>query len=281
MNGEIEYLKSLVTILDTGSLKPNRTGTSAFTAMPMVLQHNMEEGFPLLTTKRMGIKSIAAELEFFIKGLKDKKWLQDRKCTIWDEWCNPTKVPADLQGEARKEFQKNEMDLGPVYGFQWRNFNSQDYDQLKTVVDKLKSDPSDRRMLCSAWNPLQIKEMALPPCHLVWGVQVLDGKLNLWWLQRSCDQLLGIPYNMASYALLLKLLALESGLKEGILTGFLVDVHIYENHIEQVKEQLSRTPYKLPNLKINNFTNIYDWQYTDVELTDYQYHPAINAPIAV
>ena len=168
MNGEIEYLKSLVTILDTGSLKPNRTGTSAFTAMPMVLQHNMEEGFPLLTTKRMGIKSIAAELEFFIKGLKDKKWLQDRKCTIWDEWCNPTKVPADLQGEARKEFQKNEMDLGPVYGFQWRNFNSQDYDQLKTVVDKLKSDPSDRRMLCSAWNPLQIKEMALPPCHLVW-----------------------------------------------------------------------------------------------------------------
>jgi thymidylate synthase len=145
----------------------------------------------------------------------------------------------------------------------------------------LKSDPSDRRMLCSAWNPLQLGEMALPPCHLVWGVQVLNNKLNLWWLQRSCDQFLGIPFNLASYALLLKLLALESGLDEGVLTGFLVDVHIYENHVEQVKEQLSRTPYSLPKLEIKNFTNIFDWQYTDIELKDYQSHPSISAPIAV
>jgi thymidylate synthase len=281
MNGEIEYLNSLSRILETGFLKPNRTGVAAYTAMPMVLQHDMSLGFPLLTTKKMGMKTVAAELEFFIKGLTDKKWLQDRRCTIWDEWCNPKKIPADLQGDERKEFQKTELDLGKVYGYQWRNFNSQDYDQLKTIVDKLKSDPSDRRMLCSAWNPLQLDEMALPPCHLVWGVQVLNNKLNLWWLQRSCDQFLGIPFNLASYALLLKLLALESGLDEGVLTGFLVDVHIYENHVEQVKEQLSKTPYSLPKLEIKNFTNIFDWQYTDIELKDYQSHPSISAPIAV
>lgn len=281
MNGEIEYLKSLQMILDTGFLKPNRTGTSAYTAMPMVLQHDMQEGFPLLTTKKMGIKSIAAELEFFIKGLTDKKWLQDRRCHIWDEWCNPTKIPSDLHGDAKKEFQKDEMDLGKVYGYQWRNFNSQDYDQLKVIVDKLKSDPTDRRMICSAWNPNEIHEMSLPPCHLVWGVQVLDGKLNLWWLQRSVDQGIGLPYNLASYALLLKLLALESGLKEGILTGFLVDVHIYENHIQQVKEQLSRIPYKLPKLNIKNFKDIYNWQYTDLELLEYESHASIIMPIAV
>lgn len=281
MHGEIEYLNSLQRIMDTGFLKPNRTGIAAYTAMPMVLQHDMSFGFPLLTTKKMGIKSIAAELEFFIKGLTDKQWLKDRNCHIWDEWCNPKKVPIDLSPEDKKAFQLQENDLGKVYGFQWRNFNSQDYDQLKVVVDKLKSDPSDRRMLCSAWNPLQLGEMALPPCHLIWGVQVLDGKLNLWWLQRSCDQFLGIPYNLASYALLLKLLALESKLEEGILTGFLVDVHIYENHVDQVKEQLSRKPFPLPKVNIKNFTNIYNWQYTDLELVDYQSHPSIKADVAV
>jgi len=281
MNGEIEYLKTLETILATGFLKPNRTGTSAFTSMPMILQHDMAEGFPLLTTKKMGIKTIAAELEFFIKGLTDKQWLKDRKCNIWNEWCNPKKIPAGLSKEEIKEFQANENDLGKVYGYQWRNFNSADYDQLEKIIIKLKSDPTDRRMICSAWNPLQLSEMALPPCHLMWGVQVLDGKLNLWWVQRSCDQLLGIPYNLASYALLLKLLALESGLAEGVLTGFLVDVHIYENHIDQVKEQLNRTPYNLPTLEIKNFKSIFEWEYTDIELKDYTSHPAIKADIAV
>lgn len=281
MNGELEYLKMLEYILANGYLKENRTGISAYTTMPTVLQHDMKEGFPLLTTKKLGIKSVAAELEFFIKGLSDKQWLKDRKCNIWNEWCNPTKIPQGLTSEERKTFQATENDLGKVYGYQWRNFNSADYDQLKKVVDKLKSDPSDRRMICSAWNPLELGEMALPPCHLVWGVQVLDGKLNLWWLQRSCDTFLGIPYNMASYALLLKLLALESNLNEGVLTGFLVDVHIYENHVDQVKEQLSRTPYDLPNLEIKNFKSIFDWEYTDIELKDYSPHPAIKADIAV
>jgi len=281
MNIENQYLELLENVLKNGTLKENRTGTSAITYIPTMIQHDMSEGFPLLTTKKMGIKSISAELEFFIKGLTDKQWLKDRKCRIWNEWANPSKIPDSLTGDEIKEFQLNENDLGKVYGYQWRNFNSEDYDQLKTIIDTLKTDPNNRRMVCSAWNPLQFNEMALPPCHVMWGVQVLNGKLNLWWTQRSVDLFLGLGYNISSYALLLKLLARESGLEEGILTGFLSDIHIYENHVNQVKEQLSRTPYKLPDLDIKNFTDILNWKYTDIELLNYNSHPTIKATIAV
>lgn len=281
MHGELEYLKILSHVLEYGYLKPNRTGVSAYTVPHMMIQHNMQNGFPLLTTKKMGLKSISAELEFFIKGLTDKQWLQDRNCTIWDEWCNPAKIPSTLNNQERKEFQKENKDLGKVYGYQWRNFNSSDYDQLKTIVDTIKKDPSNRRMIVSAWNPLELNQMALPPCHVLWNVQIIADTINLCWYQRSVDTFLGLPYNLASYALLLKLLAAETGYKEGILTGFLADVHVYENHVEQVKEQMSREVYDLPQVNILNFKSIYDWQYTDIEIVGYKSHPAIKAPIAV
>lgn len=281
MHAEKNYLNLLETVLQNGFLKPNRTGVAAYTVPHLMLQHNMKNGFPLITTKKMGIKNIAAELEFFIKGLTDKQWLKDRKCNIWNEWCNPSKVPAGLSDAERKEFQLQENDLGKVYGYQWRNFNSQSFDQLKNVINTLKTNPADRRMIVSAWNPLEFNEMALPPCHILWNVQVIGDKLNLCWYQRSCDLFLGIPYNLASYALLLELLCKESGYKPGILTGFLADVHIYENHVEQVNEQLARHPYELPVLEIANFTNIFDWQYTDTSVINYQSHDAIKAPIAV
>jgi len=278
---ENQYLDLLKLVLDNGIIKSNRTGTNTITSIPTMIQHDMDKGFPLLTTKHMGIKSVSAELEFFIKGLSDKQWLKDRNCNIWSEWCNPSKIPDGLSDGDRKKFQLLENDLGKVYGYQWRNFNSEGHDQFKSIVDCLKNDVDNRRMVCSAWNPLEFEEMALPPCHVMWGVQVLGGRLNVWWMQRSVDLFLGLPYNLASYALLLKLLAKQSGLKEGILTGFLSDVHIYDNHINQVKEQLTRTPYKLPSLDIPKFTNIYEWEYTDVSLINYTSHPSIKAPIAI
>lgn len=281
MNIEKEYLKLMETILEKGHMRGNRTNTDAITHTPTMLQHDMSIGFPLLTTKKMGIKTISAELEFFIKGLTDKQWLKDRKCKIWNEWCNPDKIPSGLTDLERKEYQSNENDLGPIYGYQWRNFNSQDYDQLENVLNTLKEDPNNRRMVCSAWNPLQFNQMALPPCHIMWGVQVLNGKLNLWWTQRSVDVFLGLGYNITSYALLLKLLAKESGLGEGILTGFLVDVHIYENHIDQVKKQLNREMVDLPTLDITNFNGIFNWEYTDTDLKNYNPHPSIKGKVAI
>lgn len=532
MNIERQYLELLENVLKNGTLKENRTGTSAITYIPTMIQHDMNEGFPLLTTKKMGIKSIAAELEFFIKGFTNKQWLKNRKCTIWNEWHNKLNIN-HFENKTDDEYSKEDNDLGPIYGYQWRNFNkdykkiptihtnfdknvhlegtetdkfigqkfnnkygeyivekklkdnryqivftqsgyrnnykkdniiknnikdlyypsnfgvgclgnyiryekiytkevvnslklnwidfikkcynenydeihekyfnkinvdnkwlvfeyfledvnkmknwnkkkellnemtierlnndgdytldnciflhkkeqiknrsnsifynvfknniliyenihlkdltikikipdytikrlcdkneerdgykfiqvlnksklnNEGYDQFRNIINTLKSDPNNRRMLCSAWNPLQFNEMALPPCHVMWGVQVLNNKLNLWWTQRSVDLFLGLGYNISSYALLLKLLAKESGLEEGILTGFLSDIHIYENHVNQVKEQISRTTYELPNLEITNFKDIFNWKYTDLELINYNSHPSIKAPVAV
>ena len=281
MNIEKQYLELLQNVIDNGFLKSNRTGVSAYTIPNAMVQHDMSEGFPLLTTKKMGIKNISAELEFFIKGLTDKNWLKERRCHIWDEWCNPSLIPDNLDEEERKEFQLSESDLGKVYGYQWRNFNSQEYDQLRNVMDTLRINPNDRRMVVSAWNPLQFDEMALPPCHMMWGVTVVGGKLNLWWVQRSVDIFLGLPYNIASYALLLKLLCEASGYEAGILTGFLSDVHLYGNHIDQAKLQLSRTPNVTPSLDIIDFKNIYEWEYKQVEISGYDPHNPIKAPIAV
>lgn len=281
MKFEKQYHKLLEQILDYGFYKPNRTGIGAYTLPHHMIQHDMSKGFPLITTKKMGIKSIAAELEFFIKGLTDKNWLKDRNCNIWNEWCNPKIIPGNLNEDERKKFQLEATDLGPVYGYQWRNFNSQDYDQLKSIITTLKENKNDRRMVCSAWNPNQLNEQALPPCHVLWHVTVINNKVNLCWFQRSCDVFLGIPYNIASYAILLKLIAKETGLEEGILTGFLSDVHVYENHVDQARLQLTRDILKAPKLEIINFTNIFDWKYTDLELTKYKFHPAIKAQVAV
>jgi thymidylate synthase len=290
-----QYLDSLKLILDEGQLVQNRTGVSAYTYPHIMIRHNMADGFPLITTKKMAWKSIKVELEFFIKGLRDKKWLQERGCHIWDEWANPKKVKERLllryaeqdsiheyeEKEWLKQEQKEESDLGKTYGVQWRDFNSQGVDQLKWVVDQLKINPNNRQLVVSAWNPCQINEMALPPCHILHHVLVMGGKLNLCWFQRSCDQFLGIPFNFASYGLLLHLYCMETGYEPGILTGFLSNAHIYENHLEAVEEQLKRKPYLLPNVKTDKFTSIFDWTYEDTIIENYKCYPSIKAEIAV
>lgn len=280
-NIEEQYLDLVKDILGNGELKHNRTGIDAITIPGYMLQHDMSQGFPLLTTKKMGIKNIAAELEFFIKGLKDKQWLKDRGCHIWDEWCNPQKIPYG-NDEITKQKMAEENDLGDIYGVVWRGKSEyQKIDQLKSVVDTLKKNLNDRRMLCSAWSPMDKPSQALPPCHILWQVTVINNKLNLFWYQRSCDVMLGIPYNIASYSLLLKLLAKESNLQEGVLTGFLADTHIYVNHRNGALEQISRQPRALPQLEITNFTSIFGWKYTDINLINYNPHPSIKFEVAV
>lgn len=287
------YLDIVKKILNEGVWKDNRTGVKTLAIAGAMFEHDMSKGFPLLTTKKVPFKNIASELEFFIKGMSDKKWLQERNNHIWDEWASPTKAPYGHSEEAKKKMAE-ERDLGPIYGFQWRHFNAnyenfdtnyegKGVDQLKRVIDKLKSDPNDRRMIVMAWNPLQIQNMALPPCHYGFQVTVIGDKLNLLWNQRSVDTMLGLPFNIASYALMLHLLAKEAGLKEGKLVGFLADVHIYENHLAGAKEQLARDQnlYKLPTIKTEPFTNIFDWKSTDTIIENYQSHPSIKFDIAV
>lgn len=287
------YLNIVDKILREGILAENRTGISAYTIAGAIFEHDMQQGFPLLTTKKIPFRLIASELEFFIKGITDKKWLQERNNHIWDEWAKPQKAPYGHEEEAKKKMLE-ERDLGPVYGFQWRHFNApydsydSDYsekgiDQLKKIIETLKTNPRDRRMIVNAWNPQQFGEMALPPCHYAFQITVLDGKLNLLWNQRSVDTMLGLPFNIASYALLLHLLAKEAGLKEGKLVGFLADVHIYENHVNGAKEQLERNPEKfpLPKIETANWKSIFDWNYEDSNISDYQSYDKISFEIAV
>ena len=282
---ECQYLDILRNILDNGERCKNRTGIDTLALPHLTYRHDMSTGFPLLTTKKMGYKSIKVELEFFIKGLKSKKWLQERGCKIWNEWANPTKIPAGLNDEDRKKAQLVEDDLGECYGRQWRQFNGDTAnaasDQLKTIVETLHKNPDDRRMVCSAWNPLQLKEMALPACHFVWVVTKIGKKIHLSFHMRSIDTFLGLPYNIASYATLFHLLSKESGLEAGILTGYLDNVHLYENHLAAVREQLEREPYQTPRIETNKFTSIFDWTHEDTKLIDYQSHDAIKADVAV
>jgi len=297
--------------------KPTRTGVDTLSLSGVQFEHDMREGFPLLTTKKMGIKSIAAELEFFIKGLSDKKWLQERKCTIWDEWANPVKVkntmrqnmcdlvtnPAEDEDKIKKNIQKEESDLGRIYGVQWRHWGSryrdeiesgglnlpsatywdEGLDQLKDVIERAKKDPLDRRLVVSAWRPDELDQMALPPCHYAWQI-LSDGKyLDLIWIIRSWDFFLGGPYNIASYGILLLLLAKELNLIPRRLIGQGGDVHLYSNHMEQVREQLSRIPYDLPTVIIpdEGWNGVLEWKYTDIKLNNYKSHPKIEAPIAI
>ncbi len=312
------YLDILKNCLENGTLSDNRTGIKTI-RIPWgaTFEHNMENGFPLLTTKKMGLKNIATELEFFIKGYTDKKWLQDRNCHIWDEWANiktwkplyelkkrELKTDNLLTPESDKKAKEDAMnetrDLGPIYGWQWRHFggtyvwnpyvpelNCNIYnpgvDQLANVIETAKKDPNNRRLIVNAWNPVDQDKMALPPCHIMHQILIHNDKLNLIWTQRSCDMFLGIPYNIASYALLLMLYAKETGYKPGVLRGELHDVHIYENHINQVKEQLSRTPNKLPTVEIpdNNWNGLLNWSAQDgFTLKDYICHSAIKGEVA-
>jgi thymidylate synthase len=287
------YLDILRYILEHGERKENRTGVDTIAVAGIMFEHDMAQGFPILTTKKIPFRLIKSELEFFIKGITDKRWLQDRDNHIWDDWAHPQKAPYGHDEESKRRMSE-ERDLGAIYGFQWRHFNApyshhdadytnQGVDQLRRVVEKLKSDPNDRRMIVSAWNPCMLDQMGLPPCHYAFQVTVINGKLNLLWNQRSVDTVLGLPFNIASYALLLHLLAKESGLKEGRLIGFLADTHIYVNHLDGVKEQLARDPnlYPLPRVQTEPFTSIYDWQHEHTQLIDYQSHPRISFQIAV
>ena len=295
MKAYLDILDNIMT--NATDLRMNRTGIPDIgLSAGAVFEHDMSTGFPLVTTRKMGLKNIATELEFFLHGITDKRWLQDRKCHIWDEWANPVKVEQkyniatnnlpnltdDEKTNIRNAIMDSERDLGPIYGFQWRhfggeyvwnenrinknptdNFNPKNpgIDQVQNAIYKLKNNPSDRRILVSAWNPVAIPQMALPPCHVMHQLVVRDGKLSLIWTQRSCDMFLGVPYNIASYALLLLLYAKEAGLKPGMLKGELHDAHIYQNHIPQVREQLKRKPYPLPTVEIpdDNWRGMLNW----------------------
>ncbi len=306
---EQQYLNSLREILEHGEEKHPERKLEAGRKLShytkgvscIALQHYMSDGFPLMTHKKMGLKTIAVELEGFIKGITDKKWFQERNCHIWDEWANPVKVKEIaiqkqndervysgdfsivLTKEAIAKIQKEENDLGPLgYSWNWRKFGQhydttwakhscdKGVDQLAEIVDSLKNNPNDRRMVCSAWNPNQFPEMALPPCHMMWGVSHWNGKLDLWWIQRSCDALLGVPYNIASYALLLLLLAKESGLTANKLTGWMVDYHLYSNQFEAAQQAIDRPIFPLPTVQITGQKSIFDWTYEDFLLKDYQ-----------
>lgn len=285
------YLEIVRKILKEGVRKENRTGVDTLTLFGEKFEHDMSEGFPLLTTKKVRYEGVSSELEFFIKGLTDKRWLQERGNHIWDDWCNPERVPYAHDEETQRKMAE-EPDLGPIYGFQWRHFGAgykglgveytgQGVDQLVNVIKAVKTNPTDRRMIVSAWNPAQLNQMALPPCHYSFQVDILDGKLHLSWNQRSVDVMLGLPFNIASYATLLHLLAKETGYKEGKLIGNLGDTQIYANHVNGAEEQLSRTPYALSSIETNKFTSIFDWQYTDTKIINYQHHPFIKFSIAV
>ncbi len=287
------YLDIVNNLLENGEKVSTRQGTDAYTIAGAFFEHDMSKGFPLLTTKKIPFRLVASELEFFIKGITDKQWLINENNHIWDEWASPKKAPYGHDEESKKRMLE-ERDLGPIYGFQWRHFNAKyesydtDYkdkgiDQLKKIVETLKTNPRDRRMIVNAWNPLQLDEMGLPPCHYSFQVTTINGKLNLMWNQRSVDTMLGLPFNIASYALLLHLLAKETGLKEGRLIGFLADVHLFENHVEGAREQISRDPdkYPLPKIETKNWKSIFDWKYQDTEIINYESYPKIPFKIAI
>ena len=287
----IAYLEIVKSVLDQGVQKKTRTGVDTLSIPGMMFAHDMAQGFPLLTTKYVPFRLVASELEFFIKGITDKTWLQKRDNHIWDEWCSPDIVPYGHDDETQKKMLA-ERDLGPIYGFQWRHFGAQytahdtppataGVDQLKGVVETLKTNPDDRRMIVSAWNPMHLKHMALPPCHYSFQIIVSADKLNLLWNQRSIDIALGLPFNIASYALLLHLLAKEAGLEEGRLVGFLGDAHIYTNHIQGLRKQIQKKPLNLSELITHRFASIFDWKYDDSEIRAYQHHPPIKFDIAV
>jgi len=285
------YLDIANTILTQGCRKPNRTGTDAVTIAGAMFEHDMEDGFPLLTTKKVPFRMVRSELEFFIRGITDKEWLREQKNSIWDEWCSPDIVPYGNDEQTRAKMMA-ERELGPVYGWQWRNFGAgyvahnvppagRGVDQLGLLVETLKQDPDNRRMIVSAWNPLDLSRMALPPCHYAFQVTVIDGRLNLLWNQRSVDVAVGLPFNIAGYGCLLHLLAKEARLREGKLIGFLGDTHIYVNHIDGLREQLARTPKTLPRIKTEKFSSIFNWHYGDTVIEGYEPHPAIKFDIAV
>ena len=262
-----QYLQLLQYIMDKGVSKTDRTGTGTTSCFGYQFRFDLQEGFPLVTTKKLHLKSIIYELLWFLKGDTNTAWLKEHGVSIWDEW-------ADENGE-----------LGPVYGKQWRSWagaNGKVYDQITDTIQQIKTNPDSRRMIVSAWNVAELPEMALMPCHSLFQFYVANGRLSCQLYQRSADVFLGVPFNIASYALLTMMIAQVCDLAPGDFVHTFGDVHLYNNHQEQAKLQLSRTPYPLPVMKLNPAVkNIFDFVYEDFTLENYQHHPAIKAPVAV
>ena len=264
---ERAYLDLMRHVLERGHRKTDRTGTGTLSVFGWQMRCDISDRFPLLTTKKLHLKSIVYELLWFLRGDTNVRWLQERGVTIWDEW-------ADASGE-----------LGPVYGRQWRSWpagDGQNIDQIAKVVESIKTRPDSRRHIVTAWNPADVNRMALPPCHALFQFYVADGRLSCQLYQRSADIFLGVPFNIASYALLTMMVAQVAGLQPGEFVHTLGDAHLYLNHIEQAREQLARAPRPLPRMRINpRVRDIFGFEYEDFSLEGYDPHPAIKAPIAV
>ncbi len=262
-----QYLDLVRHIIETGEEKSDRTGVGTFSVFGYQMRFDLQQGFPMVTTKKLHLKSIIYELLWFLNGDTNIQYLKDRGITIWDEWANE-------QGE-----------LGPVYGYQWRSWPGRDgvkIDQITKLIDQIKKNPDSRRHIVTAWNPADVDRMALPPCHALFQFYISKGKLSCQLYQRSCDTFLGLPFNIASYALLTHMVAQQCDLEPGefIWTGG--DVHIYKSHVEQVHLQLARQPFPLPELKIKRKpASIFEYQFEDFEIVNYQSHPGIKASIAV
>lgn len=261
------YLELMRYVRDHGYKKEDRTGTGTLSIFGYQMRYDLQQGFPLVTTKRLHLRSIIYELLWFLQGDTNTRYLKENGVSIWDEW-------ADEQGE-----------LGPVYGAQWRSWptpHGQHIDQISQVVQQIKHNPDSRRLMVSAWNVADIENMALPPCHALFQFYVADGRLSCQLYQRSADIFLGVPFNIASYALLTLMVAQVAGLKPGDFIHTLGDAHLYLNHLQQADEQLKRTPYPLPQMRLNPaITDLFAFNYADFELQNHQSHPHIKAPVAV
>jgi thymidylate synthase len=278
-----QYLSLLQHILDKGTDKSDRTGTGTRSVFGYQMRFDLNEGFPLVTTKKIHTRSIIHELLWFLQGRTDNQWLNQHGVTIWDEWAT---------AEQCARFARKEGDFGPIYGHQWRNFGATQLpdgsyakdgkDQISWLINEVKNKPDSRRLIVSAWNPEEADQVALPPCHTLFQFYVANGKLSCQLYQRSADVFLGVPFNIASYALLTLMIAQVTGLQPGEFVHTFGDVHIYSNHFEQVKLQLSRTPNVLPQIKLNpDVKDIFEFRYEDFVVKSYDPHPAIKAPIAV
>jgi thymidylate synthase len=265
--GERQYLDLLAEVLEGGARKTDRTGTGTLSVFGRQLRFELDGSFPLLTTKKLHLKSIIVELLWFLRGDTNVKWLQQRGVSIWDEW-------ADENGE-----------LGPVYGHQWRHWRTPEggeIDQIAKLLESLKQKPDSRRHIVSAWNPAEVDRMALPPCHALFQFYVANGRLSCQMYQRSADLFLGVPFNIASYALLTLMVAQATGLRPAEFVLTLGDAHLYLNHLEQAREQIGRTPRPFPRMRLNpGVTDLFAFNYEDFTLEGYEPHPAIRAPIAV
>ena len=265
--GEQQYLDLLAELLEHGARKSDRTGTGTLSVFGRQMRFSLHDSFPLLTTKKLHVKSIVYELLWFLRGDTNVKWLQERGVTIWDEWAN-------AQGE-----------LGPVYGYQWRHWRTPDggeIDQIARVLDSIRNNPDSRRHIVTAWNPADVERMALPPCHALYQFYVADGRLSCQMYQRSADVFLGVPFNIASYSLLTLMIAQVTNLAVGEFVLTLGDAHLYVNHLEQAREQLGRAPRPFPHMRLDpSVRDLFAFDYEHFALQGYDPHPAIKAPIAV